>query len=115
MPLRFFRRIRIAPGLTVNVSKSGASVSVGPRGAKVTVGRKGVRRTVGLPGTGLYYTTTSPLPHNDRSAPPSPQEGPSVTGVLGFWARRSRAGQAIIVVLVVIIVAVLIQGNAGAG
>jgi hypothetical protein len=53
MPLRFFRRIRIAPGVSVNLSKSGASFSVGPRGAKVTVGPKGIRRTVGIPGTGV--------------------------------------------------------------
>ena len=56
---RLFRRIRIAPGVTVNVSKSGLSTSFGPKGAKVTVGRRGVRRTVGLPGTGMYYTSVS--------------------------------------------------------
>jgi hypothetical protein len=61
MPLRFFRRVRIAHGVSVNLSKSGASVSVGPKGAKVTVGPKGVRKTVGLPATGVYYTTTSRL------------------------------------------------------
>ena len=47
----------MAPGISVNLSKSGASLSMGPRGAKVTVGKRGVRRTVGVPGTGLYYTT----------------------------------------------------------
>lgn len=56
MAFRFFRRFRIAPGVTLNLSKSGASLSAGPRGAKVTVGSRGVRRTLGLPGTGLYYT-----------------------------------------------------------
>ncbi len=59
MSLRFFRRIRIAPGISLNLSKGGGSVSLGPRGAKVTVGRKGVRQTVGLPGTGLWYTEHS--------------------------------------------------------
>jgi hypothetical protein len=57
--LRFFRRTKIGPGLSLNASKSGLSLSVGPRGAKVTVGPRGVRRTVGLPGTGLSYTSTS--------------------------------------------------------
>jgi tetratricopeptide (TPR) repeat protein len=56
MSLRFFRRIRIAPGISLNLSKRGGSLSVGPRGAKVTVGRRGIRQTVGLPGTGLWYT-----------------------------------------------------------
>ena len=53
---RLWRRVRIAPGITINLSKSGASVSVGPRGAKVTVGRRGVRQTLGIPGTGFYAT-----------------------------------------------------------
>ena len=57
--LRFFRRRKIGPGLSLNASKSGLSLSVGRRGAKVTVGPRGVRRTVGLPGTGLSYTSTS--------------------------------------------------------
>jgi Protein of unknown function (DUF4236) len=57
MGVRFFRRMRIAPGLTLNLSKSGPSLSMGVRGAHVTVGRRGVRRTVGLPGTGLFYTS----------------------------------------------------------
>lgn len=58
MGLRFFRRFRIGPGVTLNVSTSGVSVSLGPPGAKVTVGPTGTRATVGLPGTGLYYTTS---------------------------------------------------------
>jgi hypothetical protein len=58
MGFRFSRRIKLLPGVSINLSKSGASVSVGPRGAKVTVGPRGVTQTVGLPGTGLYYTTT---------------------------------------------------------
>ena len=59
MGFRLFRRIRIAPGLSVNLSKGGLSLSGGVRGARVTVGRRGVRRTVGLPGTGVSYTETS--------------------------------------------------------
>jgi len=53
---RFWRRMRVAPGVSLNWSKSGPSISVGPRGAKVTLGRKGIRRTVGIPGTGLFAT-----------------------------------------------------------
>ena len=56
---RFFRRVRVAPGLTLNLSKRGASVSMGVRGAHMTVGRSGVRRTVGIPGTGVFYTSAS--------------------------------------------------------
>jgi hypothetical protein len=58
MGLRFFRRMTLAPGVRMNLSRSGPSLSFGVRGAHVTVGRRGVRRTVGVPGTGLFYTST---------------------------------------------------------
>src|SRR5271154_1046261 len=54
---RFYRRVHIFPGLTVNLSKSGPSLSVGVRGAHVTVGKRGVTRTVGIPGSGVFYTS----------------------------------------------------------
>jgi len=56
MGLRFYRRIRIAPGLRINLSKRGASVSAGGRGHWLTFGPRGERATIGLPGTGLSYT-----------------------------------------------------------
>ncbi len=49
MGLRFFRRVRIAPGLTLNLSKSGGSLSIGMRGARYTVGPRGRRSTVPNP------------------------------------------------------------------
>lgn len=58
--LRFWRRMKIAPGLTLNLSKSGGSLSLGSRGAKHTISSRGRRTTVGIPGTGLFYTTTGP-------------------------------------------------------
>ena len=61
MSFRFFRRISIVPGITVNLSKSGVSVSAGPSGAKFTVGTRGSRATIGLPGTGLFYSVSNPL------------------------------------------------------
>ena len=64
MGFRFRRTIRIAPGIRVNLSRSGLSTSVGVRGAQVTVGHGRVRETAGLPGSGLSYTevrsTSSP-------------------------------------------------------
>lgn len=56
MGLRFTKRIKLFPGVSLNLSKSGVSVSAGPRGAKVTVGPKGVRKTIGIPGTGISHT-----------------------------------------------------------
>jgi hypothetical protein len=56
MGFRFYRRIRIAPGLTLNLTKRNVSMSVGSRGAHYTVGTAGRRVTVGIPGTGMYWT-----------------------------------------------------------
>jgi hypothetical protein len=54
---RFYRRVHVFPGLSVNLSKSGPSLTMGVRGAHVTVGARGVTRTIGIPGTGIYYTS----------------------------------------------------------
>jgi len=56
MGLRFWKRVQILPGVTINFSRGIPSVSIGPRGAKLTIGATGTRATVGLPGTGLFYT-----------------------------------------------------------
>ncbi|MBM3596465.1 MAG: DUF4236 domain-containing protein [Alphaproteobacteria bacterium] len=69
MAFRFWRRIRIAPGVTLNLSKSTASLSFGPRGAKYTVSPHGNRATAGLPGTGLFYTVHEPRRPSAVNAP----------------------------------------------
>jgi Protein of unknown function (DUF4236) len=56
MPFRYRRSLRLAPGLRVNLSKTGASVSVGGRGFTRNISRRGVRTTVGLPGGPSYST-----------------------------------------------------------
>jgi hypothetical protein len=86
VPLRFWRRVRIAPGVTLNLGKSGTSVSLGPRGARTTIGHGRVRQTVGLPGTGLFYTRTvgqPAAPAHDRAEPEvvAPAQG-SVVGTM---------------------------------
>ncbi|MFV0297072.1 MAG: DUF4236 domain-containing protein [Hyphomicrobiaceae bacterium] len=56
MGLRFHRRIKIFPGIYINLSKSGVSASLGGKGATVNVGSTGRRMvTLGIPGTGLSY------------------------------------------------------------
>ncbi|MCH8530322.1 MAG: DUF4236 domain-containing protein [Saccharospirillum sp.] len=55
MAFRFQRRIKIAPGIRVNISKSGAGLSVGPRGATASIGKRGLYGNLGIPGTGLSY------------------------------------------------------------
>lgn len=55
MGIRFRKRIKLAPGLHLNLSGSGLSMSVGQRGASMTFGgRGGTYMNAGIPGTGLY-------------------------------------------------------------
>ena len=56
MGWRLFRRFKVLPGVTVNLSRSGPSLSLGPRGIKRTISKRGLRTTVGLPGTGIFYS-----------------------------------------------------------
>ena len=56
MGLRFQRRIRVLPGVHLNLSRSGVGVSVGGRGAHVGITARGQRYTsIGLPGTGVSW------------------------------------------------------------
>jgi hypothetical protein len=53
--LRFQKRLKLLPGVRINLSKSGASASIGPKGADVNIGPHGVTTNAGIPGTGLSY------------------------------------------------------------
>jgi tetratricopeptide (TPR) repeat protein len=84
MSFRFWRRVRLAPGVTLNLSKSTASLSFGPRGAKYTLSPRGNRVTAGLPGTGLFYTVHQPG-RTSLSTPPQVARRDRLN--LGFFAR----------------------------
>jgi len=56
MPIRFRRTIKVAPGVKLNLSKSGVSTTVGSKGFHFNIGKRGVRRTVSIPGTGISET-----------------------------------------------------------
>lgn len=58
MGLYYRKRIKILPGVHMNLSKSGTSLSVGRRGASVNFGKKGTYMNVGIPGTGRLPSTT---------------------------------------------------------
>ena len=59
MGLRFRKRIKIMPGLSMNLSKGGVGLSTGVKGARVSLGADGkVRGSAGIPGTGIYATET---------------------------------------------------------
>jgi hypothetical protein len=101
---RFYRRVKIFPGLSVNISKSGPSLSVGMRGAHVTVGRSGVRKTVGIPGTGIYYTSYKGYHTGFHSAHQESPLGPQQQAVQD---RKAEWIIAAIVLAIILIVAVL--------
>lgn len=55
MGFRFNKSIRLAPGIRINLNKTGPSISLGGAGASVNIGPRGARTTVGAPGTGVSY------------------------------------------------------------
>ena len=54
MSLKFRKRIRVFPGFTLNLSKSGMSATLGVKGCSVNIGKNGTDLNTGIPGTGLY-------------------------------------------------------------
>ena len=84
MIFRFFRRTQLAPGISLNLSKSGGSLSFGPKGAKLTVGPRGARATAGAPGTGLHYTRATSRSRRSRVPGDAPSGDPLS---LGFFRR----------------------------
>jgi len=87
MSFRFWRRIKLAPGLTLNLSKTGGSLSLGPRGAKVTVGPHGNRATAGISGTGLFYTRKLSSGGARHASSRPPVVPPEDRLTLGFFQR----------------------------
>jgi hypothetical protein len=96
MSWRFRRRLKILPGLWINLSKKGGSLSVGGHGLTANISKKGERETVGLPGTGISYQTkriwclASATGQRKRDASPlAPQASWHSSSVLprccGFW------------------------------
>lgn len=66
MALFFRKRIKILPGVTLNLSKSGVSATVGRKGASVSVGKRGTYLNAGQPGTGIYSRTRLDKPAGRR-------------------------------------------------
>jgi len=72
MGFRVRRSIKLAPGLRLNLSKSGLGLSAGVRGARVSVNSHGrVTNTVGIPGSGLSYSTSHRIGTGSSSHPQS--------------------------------------------
>ena len=91
MAWRFSKRVKVLPGVTLNIGKRGVSASIGPPGAKVTLHSDGSRRTtVGLPGSGISKTVYSRSHH-----PPTASEQPYIPN-----AKRGRVYLAILIAIV---------------
>ena len=54
--VRFIKRVKIAKGVTLNLSKKGAGLSAGPKGLKLSRSAQGkMSGSMGIPGSGLSY------------------------------------------------------------
>lgn len=53
---RFWRRVGLGSGTTLNLSKGALSLSLGKRGSRLTLGTRGIRGSLGLTGTGMFLT-----------------------------------------------------------
>jgi len=54
MAWKFRKRIKIIPGIHLNISRKGISTTIGVRGASVNIGPNGTYLNTGIPGTGIY-------------------------------------------------------------
>lgn len=67
MGWKFRKRIKVAPGVNVNMSHRGFGMSVGNKYGRVSVGPSGrVTGTQSIPGTGLYRQETIYSPKKGR-------------------------------------------------
>jgi hypothetical protein len=101
MGFRFLRRIKIAPGLRVNLSRSGVSASVGRRGAWFTIGPRGTREAIGIPGTGISYTEEqrAGAEHIEAVAPSAPTSPQGASSFRWIAVILAIAGAAILLAL----------------
>lgn len=64
----FRRRIRVLPGVTLNLSNSGISTTVGVKGASINFGKNGTYLNTGIPGTGFYNRTKLTGAYSDETS-----------------------------------------------
>lgn len=54
MAISFRKRVKLIPGVYLNLSQNGISTTIGPRGANINLNKSGVFLNSGIPGTGIY-------------------------------------------------------------
>src|SRR5687767_1956955 len=67
MAWSYRRRIKIIPGVHLNLSKSGISASIGVKGASLTLGKQGTYLNSSIPGLGIY--NRQKLSGNNKDTP----------------------------------------------
>lgn len=72
MALRFRRSIKLAPGIRMNLSKSGMSWTLGPRGATVGIGKRGARVNTSFMGFSSSQSLYKPPPRQRQSTARQP-------------------------------------------
>jgi Protein of unknown function (DUF4236) len=95
--IRAQERLRVAPGVRLNLGLHGAGLSLGPRGLHVGVNRRGMYSSAGIPGTGLYavhYFKPASQPHPEVQG----DMAPVLIGVL----------LSVLVIAVVVVIAALV-------
>jgi len=81
MGLRFRKRIKIFPGVWLNLSKSGISTSIGGKGLTVNLKGGKVKTTASIPGTGLSYSQTTGT-HDDPAYQASTGDTPPASATV---------------------------------
>lgn len=84
MTWRFRKRIKVLPGVHLNIGKRGISTSIGVRGASVTIGKGRTTASAGIPGTGLGISRTVRTPAGaGQSSGPQRAPAPAEPSALG--------------------------------
>lgn len=107
MAFRFNKRVKIAPGVKLNLSKSGVSTSVGGKGASVNIGKKGAHLNASVPGTGL--SARKKLTKTKKSEPIMPRNsGKAEADVVNNEKRTTPIAAFLVVLLFGVLVGLLL-------
>lgn len=85
MGLRFQKRIKVLPGITLNLSGKGISTSIGTTGARVTYGHGKRRVTTGIPGSGISHTSVTSTKKTKQPQPTALYSTPATKQSLPTW------------------------------
>ena len=82
MAFRIRKSFKIAPGIRLNVSKSGLSTSVGGKGSTVNLSKRGTKVTNSIPGTGISTSKLYGSGKAQKSSRAAPVAKPGVGSYL---------------------------------